>query len=579
MSDGGRKAASSGEGTVNVTPGTEKKEKEEIGRKKGEEEEEHRDANEYDGGDGSAKENVAPSMKDLFEYAKKNRWRFAMVMKSVNLENSPPRWDEEERKKEEKSCVEELLSGMKVQSAELVVNHEQTHTVTVFYGENRESFEFELSLSGFVEEFLEKVKAYGSDRGRMSPLLPEQSKCFLKILIECQCFEDVECAIDGIDDSFGSANTMNRYLSLMEELVKEQLYNRDPIVKFDMVHEGQPHGPGLVVFGLFCRATFIAFLQKILRAHEDVSFANLVGADARKTLLVVGIMTAHSFGEGSGVGVSFSGVHGENSAFAAADGVGGVPGFPGDEKSDDKNNSSCGVKSLTVGPNPGEFETISKALDASAKEGGATIEIKSGTYKERILMNKDNVKLVGLSDDVFVEWRTSTPYESVLEVTSENASVENVKFTHASKSVANNFGVFVKEKGSLKLKNVSVTSETGSGVATEGGSIDAENVVIDKCKNHGVSAFGNQSEDPKSGQVHLKNVAISNCGGDGILLRGGVQIDSLDVKIDNCTGFGVDAFENVQGTMKACKISKCRKGNVGGDNDNYDGNGVGIELV
>ena len=79
---------------------------------------------------------------------------------------------------------------------------------------------------------------------------------------------------------------------------------------FDMVHEGQPHGPGLVVFGLFCGATFIAFLQKILRAHEGVSFANLVGADARKTLLVVGIMTAHSFGEGSGVGVSFSGVHG-----------------------------------------------------------------------------------------------------------------------------------------------------------------------------------------------------------------------------------------------------------------------------
>jgi pectin methylesterase-like acyl-CoA thioesterase len=232
-----------------------------------------------------------------------------------------------------------------------------------------------------------------------------------------------------------------------------------------------------------------------------------------------------------------------------------------------------------VGPNPGEFETISKALDASAKEGGATIEIKSGTYKERILMNKNNVRLVGLSDDVFVEWRTSTPYESVLEVTSENASVENVKFTHASKSVANNFGVFVKEGGSLKLRNVSVTSETGSGVATEGGSVDAENVMIDKCKNHGVSAFGNQSEVPKSGQVHLKNVAISNCGGDGILLRGGVQIDSLDVKIDNCSGFGVDAFENVQGTMKACKISKCKKGNVGGDNDNYDGNGVSIELV
>ena len=232
MNDTGSKEESSAEGEVNVTPATEKKEKEERRRNEEEEEEEEEpDANEYDGGDGSAKENVKPSMKKLFEYAKKNRGRFAAVIKSENLEDSPPSWDEEERKKEEKECVKNLLSGMKVQSAKLVVKHEDTHTVTFVYGEKEESFK--LSLPGFMEEFLEKVKAYGRDRGRMSPLLPEQSECFLKILIECQRFEDVECAIDGIDDSFGSANTMNRYLSLMEELVKEQLYNRDPIVKFD----------------------------------------------------------------------------------------------------------------------------------------------------------------------------------------------------------------------------------------------------------------------------------------------------------------------------------------------------------
>ena len=251
--------------------------------------------------------------------------------------------------------------------------------------------------------------------------------------------------------------------------------------------------------------------------------------------------------------------------------------FPDEERNGDE--ASCGVKSLIVGPGLGEFESVSKALLASAEEGGATIEIKSGTYKERIIVNKKNVRLIGLSEDVVVEWRTSMPYESVLEVTSENVSVENVKFTHASKSVANNFGAFVKEGGSLMLNNVSITSETGSGLATEGGSIDAENVKIYKCKNHGVSAFGNQLEEPKSGRVTLENVAISNCGGDGILLRGGVEVDSRDVKIDNCAGFGIEAFENVQGAMKACKISKCKKGNVGGDNDNYDGNGVSIELV
>ena len=230
MNDSGSKEESSAEGDGQTTPGTEKKEKEEGRRNEGEEEEEDPDANEYDGGDGSAKENVEPSIKMLFEYAKKNRGRFAEVMKSENLENSPPSWDEEERKEEEKECVKKLLSEMKVQSEELVVNHEDTHTVTFVYDEKQESFE--LSISGFVEEFLEKVKAYGSERGRMSPLLPEQSECFLKILIECQRFEDVECAIDGIDDSFGSANTMNRLLSLMEELVKEQRCISDPIVKF-----------------------------------------------------------------------------------------------------------------------------------------------------------------------------------------------------------------------------------------------------------------------------------------------------------------------------------------------------------
>ena len=79
---------------------------------------------------------------------------------------------------------------------------------------------------------------------------------------------------------------------------------------FDLVHEGEPYGAGYVILGVCVGAMFICFLQRALHSYEDVKFAALEGADARKTLLMVGIMTAHSLGEGSGVGVSFSGTKG-----------------------------------------------------------------------------------------------------------------------------------------------------------------------------------------------------------------------------------------------------------------------------
>src|SRR5690606_39511195 len=40
---------------------------------------------------------------------------------------------------------------------------------------------------------------------------------------------------------------------------------------------------------------------------KDVKWGSLESADARKVLMIVGIMTVHSFSEGIGVGVSFGG--------------------------------------------------------------------------------------------------------------------------------------------------------------------------------------------------------------------------------------------------------------------------------
>ncbi|GJM89026.1 hypothetical protein PR202_ga05622 [Eleusine coracana subsp. coracana] len=80
---------------------------------------------------------------------------------------------------------------------------------------------------------------------------------------------------------------------------------------FDLVQEGQVYGSGSwVVFGILSGGMFIWLCKKFLEQYGEVSMLDIKGADASKVILVVGIMTLHSFGEGSGVGVSFAGSKG-----------------------------------------------------------------------------------------------------------------------------------------------------------------------------------------------------------------------------------------------------------------------------
>jgi ZIP family zinc transporter len=55
---------------------------------------------------------------------------------------------------------------------------------------------------------------------------------------------------------------------------------------------------------------FILGTKSFVDSHEDVKVGSLSGADTRKILLIVFVMTLHSFSEGVGIGVSFGGEHG-----------------------------------------------------------------------------------------------------------------------------------------------------------------------------------------------------------------------------------------------------------------------------
>jgi len=77
---------------------------------------------------------------------------------------------------------------------------------------------------------------------------------------------------------------------------------------FGLLYEGVRHGLLRTLAGALTGLAFIVLVRKLLQRDEHpVVFAQMSEMDARKALLVVGVMNMHSFTEGVGVGVSFGG--------------------------------------------------------------------------------------------------------------------------------------------------------------------------------------------------------------------------------------------------------------------------------
>lgn len=94
---------------------------------------------------------------------------------------------------------------------------------------------------------------------------------------------------------------------------------------FRLIQEGIEYGMGRTVVGVLVGLVFIAVTQSRLDDGAEVEVGKLRGADARKALLIVGVMTLHSFAEGMGVGVSFGGEEGFGIFVSAAIAVHNIP--------------------------------------------------------------------------------------------------------------------------------------------------------------------------------------------------------------------------------------------------------------
>ncbi len=92
-----------------------------------------------------------------------------------------------------------------------------------------------------------------------------------------------------------------------------------------LIVEGAQESQGRLAIGLLLGYLAMRVGHRFMHHHGEFALGELRGADAKKALLIVGVMTLHSFTEGLGVGVSFGGGEGLGVFISAAIAVHNIP--------------------------------------------------------------------------------------------------------------------------------------------------------------------------------------------------------------------------------------------------------------
>ena len=121
---------------------------------------------------------------------------------------------------------------------------------------------------------------------------------------------------------FFARNISERWLSISNAIAAGLMLGASHSLIVEGMHKGNYRALLGILIGLF----FMLILHGWLHQHEaDLHVGELEGANAVKALLIMGVMTLHSFAEGVGVGVSFGGGDALGSLITAAIAIHNIP--------------------------------------------------------------------------------------------------------------------------------------------------------------------------------------------------------------------------------------------------------------
>jgi len=104
----------------------------------------------------------------------------------------------------------------------------------------------------------------------------------------------------GFSNAIAAGMMLSASFSLMEEGVSLEA-DGSSLLGFDVGHHIR------VAVGFLMGMGFVVATKRWVEKHEDLKFGDLKGKDLSKVFLMIAVMTLHSFSEGLGIGVAFTG--------------------------------------------------------------------------------------------------------------------------------------------------------------------------------------------------------------------------------------------------------------------------------